>query len=98
AIAYNSEFIYFIVVDGRNPGVSEGMTIGMLGRFSEFILGATDGVSLDGGGSSTMWVKSPLWIEGRVVNNPSDPCGQFLVYLPYISGSGVEPDAQTAIP
>ena len=70
AIAYNNDYMYFMVVDGRdeNVGISIGMTIDELANFARDILGATDGVSLDGGGSSTMVV------NGVVKNNPSDPC------------------------
>ena len=63
AIAYNDQYIFFIVVDGREPYHSMGMTIGQLGEFSRDVLGATWGVAEDGGGSSTMV------INGFVVNN-----------------------------
>jgi len=63
AIAFNSEYIYFIVVDGRDPFVSVGMSIGELGNFAKDVLGAVEGISQDGGGSSTMV------INGKVVNN-----------------------------
>jgi len=54
AIAYSGEYIYFIVVDGRDPGVSEGMTVAELADFVKDTLGATDAIMQDGGGSSTM--------------------------------------------
>jgi hypothetical protein len=63
AIAYNNQYIYFIVVDGRELYHSVGMTIGQLGAFSRDMLGANWGVAEDGGGSSTMV------INGLVVNN-----------------------------
>ncbi len=63
AIAYNDEFLFFVVADGWNPGVSEGVTALQLARFARDVLGATDAVTEDSGGSATMWVK------GRVVNN-----------------------------
>jgi hypothetical protein len=66
AICYNDEWLYFVVVDGRSPGFSVGMTIDELGRFCRDRLGADWGINQDGGGSSTMW------IEGEVVNQPSD--------------------------
>ncbi len=66
AIAYNDEYIFFVVVDGRQPGWSEGMTIGELALFCRDRLGATWGVNQDGGGSSTMW------LNGVVKNRPSD--------------------------
>lgn len=66
AVCFNDDWIYFVVVDGRDPGRSIGMTIDELGRFCRDTLGATWGINQDGGGSSTMWV------QGRVRNVPSD--------------------------
>lgn len=63
AIAYNDRYVYFIVVDGRNPGVSEGMTMWELGEFAKSYLDADYGIAEDSGGSSTMVV------NGNVVNN-----------------------------
>jgi hypothetical protein len=63
AIALNDDFIYFIVVDGRNPGISEGMNYPELAAFARDTLGADWAINQDGGGSSTMW------IQGHVVNN-----------------------------
>jgi large repetitive protein len=74
AVAYDSNYIYFIVVDGRAPGFSVGMTITQLGNFARDYLGATWGIALDGGGSSTMV------INDVVVNRPSDPC--YFLFLP----------------
>lgn len=53
----------FIVVDGRSPGYSRGVT---LNEFAQIFkdLGCTEAYNLDGGGSSTMY------FMGRVVNNP----------------------------
>jgi hypothetical protein len=63
AIAFNDQYIYYIVVDGRDVYHSVGMTITELAVFVRDTLGATWGVAQDGGGSSTMV------INGRVVNN-----------------------------
>ncbi len=63
AIAYNDDYIYFIVVDGRDYAYSVGMTIHELAEFTRDRLGATWGEAEDGGGSSTMV------INGVVVNN-----------------------------
>jgi hypothetical protein len=63
AIAYNENYIYFIVVDGRDPYASVGMTIAELGKFAKDTLGATYAIAEDGGGSSTMVV------NGEVKNN-----------------------------
>lgn len=63
AVAYNASHVYFIVVDRWNPGVSEGITIAELANFVKNTLLATDAVTHDSGGSSTMVV------NGTVVNN-----------------------------
>jgi len=48
--------VYLLVIDGRQPGHSEGATTADLGRMlAEF--GAWDGINLDGGGTTTMVVK-----------------------------------------
>jgi hypothetical protein len=63
AIAFNDQYIFFIVVDGRDLQHSLGMTIGELALFARDSLGAAWGVAQDGGGSSTMV------INGKVKNN-----------------------------
>ena len=66
AVAYNEQYVYFIVVDGRYKDVSIGMTMEQIAEFARVELDADHGLSLDGGGSSTMVV------NGQVVNFPSD--------------------------
>ncbi|MCK4742068.1 MAG: phosphodiester glycosidase family protein, partial [Anaerolineales bacterium] len=66
AICYNQDYLYFVVVDGRDNAYSIGMTVLELANFCQEELHATEGINLDGGGSSTMWV------NGEVVNRPSD--------------------------
>jgi hypothetical protein len=66
AVAYNDDYVYFLVVDGRS-GVSVGMTMQELGDFCKNYLSATWGINQDGGGSST------IWVNGEVKNTPSDP-------------------------
>ena len=66
AVAYNANYVYFIVVDGRYPGRSIGMNMEQLANFAKTELQAEHGLSLDGGGSSTMVV------NGKVKNFPSD--------------------------
>jgi PKD repeat protein len=63
AVAFNQSYIFFIVVDRWNPDVSEGITIPELADFTKVTLQATDAVTQDSGGSSTMV------INGAVVNN-----------------------------
>ena len=80
AIAFNDQYIFFIVVDGRDPENSVGMTTDELAAFAKGTLGATYGIAQDGGGSSAMVV------NGKLMNNPSDPCYQ--VFLPVMAGTG----------
>jgi hypothetical protein len=61
--------ILLVVVDGRQPYHSLGMTLPELAVFLR-ALGATDAVNLDGGGSTT------LVVRGTVVNLPSDEGGE----------------------
>jgi exopolysaccharide biosynthesis protein len=58
--------LLLVTVDGRQPGVSVGMT---LREFAELFvsLGARSAINLDGGGSTTMV------LDGTVVNRVSDP-------------------------
>jgi hypothetical protein len=60
--------IWLVVVDGRQPELSVGMTLDELHTLAKR-LWLTNALNLDGGGSTTMWV------NGRVVNSPSDPTG-----------------------
>ena len=61
--------ILMVTVDGRQRRRSHGMNLWQFARFFR-ILGATDALNLDGGGSTTMVVK------GSVINRPSDPGGE----------------------
>lgn len=61
-----SSRLVLVVVDGRQDGVSEGMTTPELAEVMlEF--GVVDAINLDGGGSSTLVVADP---QGRVRNVP----------------------------
>lgn len=57
--------LLLVTVNGRQPGLSTGMTLEELAGFM-LELGARDAVNLDGGGSTTMVIR------GRVFNFPSD--------------------------
>ena len=63
------EKFLMITVDGRQPGVSVGMTLRELADYL-LSIGATDAMNLDGGGSTTMFV------NGKVINTPSDKTGE----------------------
>lgn len=61
--------ILLVVVDGRQPGYSVGMTNFELAQ-TLVRLGAVTGMGLDSGGSST------LAFDGTLLNRPSDPGGE----------------------
>lgn len=65
AVGLKDDALLWVVVDGRQPGYSEGMS---LDELAEFLLnaGCKEALNLDGGGSST------LFVRGAVVNRPSD--------------------------
>lgn len=69
AIAVTSDKkLLLMVVDGRNR-MAEGMNLHELARVLRW-LGAKDAMNLDGGGSSTLYVKGAT--DNNVVNYPSD--------------------------
>ena len=65
AIGFNKEHFFLVVVDGRQAGLSAGMTYPELAALM-LRLGCEEAMNMDGGGSST------LWLGGRVMNSPSD--------------------------
>lgn len=80
AVGYtqNADVLFLVVVDGRQPGYSVGMTLEELAQFmrtrlADFSLSkenAYQALNLDGGGSTTMVVGQ------EVVNSPSDQTGE----------------------
>ena len=65
AVGWNKDYYFFVEVDGRQPGLSVGMTLEELGKY--FIeLGCTETMNLDGGGSAM------LWANGQIRNSPCD--------------------------
>lgn len=65
AIGWNARHFFLVQVDGRQPGVSVGMSLSELATHMAR-LGCTDALNLDGGGSST------LWARGQVMNTPCE--------------------------
>jgi hypothetical protein len=63
AVGWSQTHVYFVTVDGRQPGLSVGMRIAELAEFMAK-LGCTEAMNLDGGKSSQ------LWIAGQIVNSP----------------------------
>lgn len=68
AIGYTTNRkLHLVTVDGRQPGISEGMSLVELANFM-LSLGCTQAINLDGGGSTTMAIADP---KPRVLNTPS---------------------------
>ncbi|MCD6384269.1 phosphodiester glycosidase family protein, partial [Candidatus Sumerlaeota bacterium] len=61
--------LFFMTIDGRQPGLSIGANLYWVARYLREH-GAWKAMNLDGGGSTTMWVR------GEVVNRPSDRGGE----------------------
>jgi exopolysaccharide biosynthesis protein len=68
AIAIKGSKVLLVTVDGRNERAS-GMSLFELAQFLKW-LGASDAINLDGGGSTTLWVKGEP--AGGIINFPSD--------------------------
>ena len=59
--------LILLVVDGRQPGISEGLTVPEVARMLAGDYGVVDALSLDGGGSATLALADP---RPHVVNVP----------------------------
>lgn len=71
--------LVFVVVDGRQEGYSEGVTLPGLADIM-LSLGATTAYNLDGGGSSTMY------FNGQVINSPSNGGERGTSDILYVAG------------
>lgn len=71
--------LVFVVVDGRSPGYSAGVTLTGLADIM-ISLGATTAYNLDGGGSST------IYFNGAVINTPSNGGERGTSDILYIGG------------
>jgi exopolysaccharide biosynthesis protein len=60
--------VLFIAVDGRQPGYADGMSLFELRELAKS-LGCTEILNLDGGGSTTLYVRNEG--DSGVVNRPS---------------------------
>jgi hypothetical protein len=63
ALGWNDRYFFLVVVDGRQSGLSVGMSFPELSTYL-LKIGCTEAINLDGGGSSTFWVR------GQVMNSP----------------------------
>ena len=80
-IGWNSRYLFFIVVDGRQPKLSIGMTYPEMAALVKGY-GCTDAIELDGGGSSTVWAMD------KILNSPSDGRLRPLANALVVFGSG----------
>ncbi|MFM7321588.1 MAG: phosphodiester glycosidase family protein [Armatimonadota bacterium] len=62
----------WLLVDGRRPGISEGVSEEELARLL-LEAGCTEGINLDGGGSSSLWLRGTNGLS--LMNLPSDRTG-----------------------
>ena len=62
-IGTDGKLVWFVVVDGRDPWHSNGLTISETARIARQ-MGLENALNLDGGGSSSIW-----W-RGRIVTSP----------------------------
>lgn len=65
AVGFDERYFYLVAVDGRQSDLSAGMSFAELSSLMRQ-LGCRQALNLDGGGSTT------FWLDGRVVNSPSD--------------------------
>ncbi|MDB6030489.1 MAG: metallophosphoesterase, partial [Verrucomicrobiales bacterium] len=65
AIGWNDNAFYVVEVDGRQPGLSVGMTLEELGKYM-IKLGCTEVMNLDGGGSAMFWA------NGKIQSSPCE--------------------------
>ena len=83
-IATKEGKLYMVAVDGRQPGHSEGMTLPGAAEYLQS-LGMTEAINIDGGGSTTYYVREPGEASPNLLNKPSDlherPVGNSLVVV-----------------
>lgn len=65
AVGWSKERFFFVQVDGRQRGLSVGMTLEELADYMVG-LGCVEAMNLDGGGSSS------IWCNGKTLNSPCD--------------------------
>lgn len=70
-VSADGKTMVILAIDGRRPTVSRGTTLAETAVFlKEF--GASEGINLDGGGSTTMVVKDAVTGAHAIVNKPSE--------------------------
>ena len=76
--------IYLVVIDGRFKGKADGASIFETAYICH-LLGMTDAINLDGGGSTTMYIKGRGVVnhacDGKNWNNPTERAVNSIIYL-----------------
>ncbi|WP_282935232.1 phosphodiester glycosidase family protein [Paenibacillus sp. RC67] len=70
-IATKQGKLYLLAVDGRQPGHSDGITMAE-GAYYLQSLGMENAINIDGGGSTTYYVRQPGDLSPSLANRPSD--------------------------
>ena len=70
-VSGDGRYLFWLIVDGRQPGWSEGATPGDSARMLRQ-LGAADGINFDGGSVVTL-VREGRWFGASVLNRPCHP-------------------------
>ena len=69
--------VYLMVIDGRfKEGI--GTTVSETAQIARMV-GMTEAINLDGGGSSTLWLEGEGVLSHPYDNKRFDPCGQRIV-------------------
>lgn len=68
-LSEKGKYLWWLIVDGRQEGKSEGLTYQELGEWAAS-LGITDLLNLDGGGSTTLVMQEPQSKDYQVINTP----------------------------
>jgi len=63
--------LMILVVDGRQPGIAQGMNYDDLAR-EMLRLGCSEALNLDGGGSSVMAIRENEISAMKILNHPTD--------------------------
>lgn len=71
AVGIRGNQVMIVTVDGRQPGISAGMTLEELGQFM-LDMGMEQALNFDGGGSTTFVVRQPGDSLVTITNRPSD--------------------------
>lgn len=70
-IATKEGKLYIVIIDGRQPGFSDGITMSE-GAHYLLSIGMRHAINIDGGGSTTCYVRKAGDLEPTLLNRPSD--------------------------